>query len=282
MTNMPVFHTAGLLLGLCSVSLQAGADTPPPTALSAQEAAASVNVTGMRDPDWKPYSAMLKGVARFEEKHALAPAAELKFILEPRRPDVDMSALQLRLESDEAGLAIPLGERNIFTLPVGQGPLYATAELALNRKAGSVRWIPYVRSAGTSDTRRRLGDLRLACEVHWAIDKETLPFAMRTAMSALGGPCNFVSAKGTYSFAEARPISGATISFGGKTAPVPFSASSFTPPLRDRDWDDDSVIDLTFENATLAAAPDPERSGDVPPPEPAAPLPAAAGASEAR
>ena len=237
---------AALLLCVCGAGVQARTDVEPAVEQAGQDAAASVNVKGIRDPDWKPYSAMLKGVKRFEEKHALAPGAELKFILEPRRADVDMHAIALRLESDDAGMAIPLGERNIFSLPVEQGPLYDKAELTLNRKAGSVRWIPYVRSAATSDTIRRLGDLRLACEVHWAIDKETLPFAMRTAMGALGGPCNFVSQKGTYSFAEPRHIAAATISFNGKSAPVPFSGSSFTPPLREQDWSDDSVLELTF------------------------------------
>lgn len=243
---MRAIGKAGLLLGLCCAAVQAYADTGQAVEPSAPDAAASVNVKGIRDPDWKPYSAMLKGVKRFAEKHALAPGAELRFILEPRRADVDMHAITLRLESDEAGMAIPLGERNIFSLPVEQGPLYEKAELTVNRKAGSVRWIPYVRSAAASDTLRRLGDLRLACEVHWAIDKDTLPFAMRTAMSALGGPCNFVSQKGTYSFAEGRRITAATISFEGKSAPVPFSGTSFTPPLREQDWSDDSVLELTF------------------------------------
>jgi hypothetical protein len=236
-----------LLLCLGGTAVQARADTVQAVEQAGQDGAL-VTVQGIRDPDWKPYSAMLKGVKRFEEKHGLAPGAELKFILEPRRADVDMHAITLRLESDEAGMAIPLGERNIFSLPVEQGPLYEKAELTVNRKAGSVRWIPYVRSAATSDTIRRLGDLRLSCEVHWAIDKETLPFAMRTAMSAMGGPCNFVSQKGTYSFAEPRRITAATISFKGKSAPVPFSGTSFTPPLREQDWSDDSVLELTFEN----------------------------------
>ena len=249
---MRAIQKAGLLLCLYGATLQAYADTDHATEPSGQDAAASVNVKGIRDPDWKPYSAMLKGVKRFEEKHGLAPGAELRFILEPRRADVDMHAIALRLESDEAGMAIPLGERNIFTLPVEQGPLYDKAELTVNRKAGSVRWIPYVRSTATSDTIRRLGDLRLACEVHWAIDKETLPFAMRTAMSAMGGPCNFVSHKGTYSFAEARRITAATISDKGKSAPVPFSGASFTPPLREQDWSDDSVVELTFDNNQTA------------------------------
>ena len=243
---------AGLMLCLCAAAVQAQADTAQATEPSAQDVAASVNVKGIRDPDWKPYSAMLKGVKRFEEKHGLAPGAQLRFILEPRRADVDMHTIALRLESDEAAMAIPLGERNIFTLPVEQGPLYEKAELTVNRKAGSVRWIPYVRSAASSDTLRRLGDLRLACEVHWAIDKDTLPFAMRTAMGALGGPCNFVSQKGTYSFSEPRRITAATISYNGKSAAVPFSGSSFTPPLREQDWSDDSVVELTFDNEQAA------------------------------
>ena len=243
---------AGLMLCLCGAAVQAQADTAQAMEPSVQDAAASVNIKGIRDPDWKPYSAMLKGVKRFEEKHALAPGAQLRFILEPRHADVDMHAIALRLESDDAAMAIPLGERNIFTLPVEQGPLYEKAELTVNRKAGSVRWIPYVRSAAASDTIRRLGDLRLACEVHWAIDKDTLPFAMRTAMGALGGPCNFVSQKGTYSFSEPRRITAATISYNGKSAPVPFSGSSFTPPLREQDWSDDSVVELTFDNEQAA------------------------------
>ena len=243
---------AGLMLCLCGAAVQAQADTAQAMEPSVQDAAASVNIKGIRDPDWKPYSAMLKGVKRFEEKHGLAPGAQLRFILEPRHADVDMHAIALRLESDDAAMDIPLGERNIFTLPVEQGPLYEKAELSVNRKAGSVRWIPYVRSAAASDTIRRLGDLRLACEVHWAIDKDTLPFAMRTAMGALGGPCNFVSQKGTYSFSEPRRITAATISFNGKSAPVPFSGSSFTPPLREQDWSDDSVVELTFDNEQAA------------------------------
>ena len=248
MMNMHASKKAGLLLVFCGAAAQACADTDQAVEQAGQDAAASVNVKGIRDPDWKPYSAMLKGVKRFEEKHALAPGAQLRFILEPRRPDVDMHAIALRLKSDEAGMVIPLGERNIFTLPVEQGPLYEKSELTVNRKAGSVRWIPYIRSAATSNTIRRLGDLRLACEVHWAIDKDTLHFAMRTAMSAMGGPCNFVSQKGTYSFTEGRRIATATISFNGKSAPVPFSGSSFTPPLREQDWSDDSLLELTFDN----------------------------------
>jgi hypothetical protein len=246
--NMYAIKIGGLLVYLCCTSAQASRDAPAPMELSEESATTVVTVKGIRDPDWKPYSAMLKGVRRFEEKHDLAPTAELRFILVPRRPDIDMNALQLRLEGDDWSSALPLEQGNLFTLPVEQNQLQAKADLTLNRKAGSVRWLPYVRSTTTTETIRRLGDLRLACEVHWAIDRETLPFSMRTAISALGGPCNFVSKKGTYSFSEPRRIISATISFSGKTEPVPVSGYSFTPPLRDKGWSNDSVIELKFEN----------------------------------
>lgn len=242
--------SAGLLL-VCFFCLpaQASVDAQETEAKSDPgiDSVAVVNVKAIRDPAWKPYAAMLKGVRRFEEKHDLAPSAELRFVLIPRRSDIDMNELHLRLQSDEASLAIPLQEGNIFTLPVEPKLAADNAELMLNRTAGSVRWLPYVRSSTTSDTVRRLGDLRLACEVHWAIDKETLAFAARTAISALGGPCNFVSGKGKYSFTETRRIIRATISLDGKTESVPVNGYSFTPPLRESRWSNDSVIELEFE-----------------------------------
>ena len=214
---------AALLLCLYGAAVQARADTAPAKEPSALDAAASVDVKGMRDPDWKPYSAMLKGVKRYEEKHALAPGAQLRFILEPRMPMSTCTPSRCGWKATRRVCQYRWGSAISSACPSNRGPLYEKAELTVNRKAGSVRWLPYVRSAATSDTIRRLGDLRLTCEVHWAIDKETLPFAMRTAMGALGGPCNFVSQKGTYSFAEARRIMAATISYDGKSAPVPFS-----------------------------------------------------------
>ena len=160
-----------------------------------------------------------------------------------------MAGLQLKLEDGENSSAIPLNDMNVFTLPVEQSLLKTKAELSINRKAGSVRWMPYVRSAATTDTTRRMGDLRLACEVHWAIDKETLPFAMRNTFSALGGPCNFVSAKGSYSFAEAKRIISATITYKGRSERMPVDGNWFTPPLRDENWGDDSLIELEFEKS---------------------------------
>ena len=233
------------LLLLCCTLKVSGAVTPEDGVVSVASEAPAVIVKGIRDPDWKSYSAMLKGVEKFREKNT-SPTAKLQFMLVPRRPDVDMDGLELMLEGDQTRIAIPLERGNIFALPVDKRELYAKAELTINRKAGSVKWLPYVRSAATTTTMRRLGDLRVACEVHWAIDKETLPFAARTTISALGGPCNFISKRGSYSFSEAQPIVSATITFSGKSELIPVSNFSFTPPLRDSRWRDESIVELHF------------------------------------
>lgn len=70
---------------------------------------------------------------------------------------------------------------------------------------------------------------------------------MRTTVAAFGGPCNFVSSKGRYSFFTPQRIANATISFNGKTEAVPFGGHTFTPPLRDKVWSDDSLIELQFD-----------------------------------
>ena len=70
MITMRALQTASLLVSLCCSSALAQADNPQPMAPSTEEATSSVNIKGIRDPDWKPYSAMLKGVHRFEEKRS--------------------------------------------------------------------------------------------------------------------------------------------------------------------------------------------------------------------
>jgi hypothetical protein len=63
-----------------------------------------------------------------------------------RRADIDMNALQLRLESDEASAAIPLEEKNLFTLPATHDPLHAKADLTL------IHGSEYVIDGGTIPT----------------------------------------------------------------------------------------------------------------------------------
>lgn len=201
----------------------------------------------MRNADWKPYKFMLKGVEAFEKKRSLAPSAELRFILLPRRDDIDMGGLQLSLRGDNFSIPMPLGDDNTFVLPISVEARDADAELHLNRKVRSIQWFPHIRSRNLKPNERRLGDLRLECEVIWAVEYETIPFAARMFVRAVGGPCGF--SKGTFSFTEPKPITSATLTSGERSVKLPISdgGRDFTPPLHDKSWSDESRIYLEFK-----------------------------------
>lgn len=204
----------------------------------------TVQITGVRNPEWKPYKFMLKGVETFEKKHSLAPSSELRFILLPRRDDVDMHGLKLSLEADRFNIPVPLAENNTFILPINAEARDANAELYLNRTIRSIKWFPHIRTPNLQPNERRLGDLRLECEVIWAIENETIPFAARMFVRAVGGPCGF--SKGTFSFTEPKTIISATMTSGERRLKLPISddGRDFTPPLHDKSWNDESRIYL--------------------------------------
>lgn len=249
---MPSPMTKAVLLTLCCLQLVASAAMADEAvaATSTEEAVRlhDVQVEGMRDPDWKSYKAMLQGVAAFDAKHQLAPTAALRFILSPRRPDVPMQGIRLRLESAESAVPVEIAPDYTFSLPVSEAAQQANAELVLNRKAKTVRWFPHIRSAALAPNQRRLGDLRLECEVIWAIDYDTIPFLMRNTVRALGGPCHM--SKGKFSFRAPERLISATLVAGERRAPLEVSAYQFTPPLHDKSWADDSLIELVFAAGT--------------------------------
>ena len=249
---LPLSLLKAVLLTLCSLQLVAGAAMADEAvaATTAEETVRlhDVQVEGMRDPDWKSYKAMLQGVAAFDAKHQLAPTATLRFILSPRRPDVPMQGISLRLESAESAVPVDIAPDYTFSLPVSEAAQQANAELVLNRKVKTVRWFPHVRSAGLAPNQRRLGDLRLECEVIWAIDYDTIPFLMRNMIRALGGPCHM--SKGKFSFRAPERLISATLVAGERRAALEVSAYQFTPPLHDQSWADDSLIELVFAAGT--------------------------------
>ncbi len=66
-------------------------------------------------------------------------------------------------------LALPVGSDALFDVPRSQQAWDANAELVLRRKRNEVRVWPYVRTPGLADNQRRLGDLRLECQVFVAL-----------------------------------------------------------------------------------------------------------------
>ena len=124
-----------------------------------------VQVDGLADPDEQPYRRMLKGMDAFERYHALAPDAQLRFRLYSRLPGVKVAGTRLVIQGDELLLPLVLDDDLAFTLPRNTQALQDDAQVTTNRHARSFAWATDVRTPGLPPGTRRLGDLRLECEV---------------------------------------------------------------------------------------------------------------------
>ncbi len=214
-----------------------------------------VNVAGTRDPDWKPYRKMLDGLDAFNQYHDLAPKAELKFILRPQQPNLTVAGLKLRIVGDNANIELPIAADATFSVPRDEAAAKDDADLRLSSKKGLFRWRPDIHTPGLPAGTRRLGDLRLECEVRWAVDKFDASFIKLAYIVPLGGVCH--SSRSRVFYTTASPITGATLVSGSRREKLPAERldakdrTRYAPPLHDQDWPDDTLVE--FES--LAQAP---------------------------
>ena len=125
----------------------------------------AVVVTAVRDPVKKSYRKMLDGAKHFEERHHLAPAATLRFKLLPRKRDTAMAGVELEVAADSLGIPLEVAPDGTFVLEESDLARKENARVMPNRKAGTLTWRADVRTPGLPPNVRRLGDLRLECEV---------------------------------------------------------------------------------------------------------------------
>lgn len=124
-----------------------------------------VQVEGLADPDTRSYRRLLKGMDAFEAHHALAPAATLRYRLVPRLAEVRADGVRVRLQSSSGATPIALADDLTFILPRDAQALADGADVVTNRKDRSFAWGPDVRTPGLPPNTRRLGDLRLECQI---------------------------------------------------------------------------------------------------------------------
>src|SRR5258708_9330439 len=80
----------------------------------------SIEIRALRNPVDKSYRKMVKGMDLFEEMHAMAPNAVLRYKLLPRKRDTKMDGIALHVVTDR--LDIPVAVRARPTLPPPRGP----------------------------------------------------------------------------------------------------------------------------------------------------------------
>ena len=229
----------------------AAATGAPATGAPAEQ----VQVSSIKDPALRPYRSMVRGLDAWDEKRALAPNATLRFeLLTQDGKLASPDGLQLRIAGDKVDIALPIGADGTFVLPRSQEALDDTADLLLNRKKDQFRWRPRVRTPGVPDNARRLGDLRMECEVSSAVRKEEIPFLYRAGAVAAGGLCRLPMVG--YVFRMPQRMASATVVSGERKAALPLFGNGvgYYAPLRDKAWGDDALIVFEFADATPATA----------------------------
>lgn len=223
------------------------------SAASAVEQLPPVEVVGSTDIDWKPYRTMLKGLDAFDQHHDLAPAALPRFILRSRQTDLKLENLSLAILGEKSSIDVPIAPDWVFELPRDKAAADENAEVMLNAKKGVFHWRPYIRSPNVPSNVLRLGDLRLECEMRWAVERDSLSFSHRSMLGLLGGPCKSSIVKVLYPASQ--KLIGIRLVSGARNESLPSDrffekGLIFSPPIHDQTWPDDTLLLLQVDRAS--------------------------------
>ena len=236
-------------------------------------------VTALRNPVDKSYRRMVKGMELFEQMHAMAPGASLRYKLLPRTPGTTVDAVAVQIVGDSFEVPVTVQPDRTFTLERDEKALREDASVRSDRRAGSMTWRAEVRTPGLPPNARRLGDLRLECRVGMqaGLVSRYPSFLGRLMEAMLDTPelCN--ERRAPYLFFAERPLFGVTLRAGarsealsvrqlyagitrGETAPedIPYCDCkalldrAYFVPLGDRSWPDDTLVELEYMDAAAS------------------------------
>jgi hypothetical protein len=214
-----------------------------------------VHVNAIKNPEMHSYRAIAAGLDTFDDQHALAPAApQLRFSVRARGGvDLASNMPTAKLSGDAFSLPLPVGADALFEVPRSQQAWDTNAELVLSRKRKDVQVWPHVRTPGLADNQRRLGDLRLECQVLIAIVKKEAPFwgvAMINTVLMTGDWCSFFKdGDHAWSVDVDAPLAAAVLRDGERTLALRVKGRHFELPLYDSNWSNDALVDLAYEPA---------------------------------
>ncbi len=206
-----------------------------------------IEVIGTAMPTEIPYKKILNGIEAYKAHQQYSPKSDLRFVIQSQNPGEVLSGLTASIKGAGLNLALDLDSNSIFQLPELRQPLTDDIVITINRREGAILLRPYVQSQYSTPTRRRLGDLRLECEIIWAIEKDDLSLLERSAMRFIGGLCG--SSKSKVTFHLVKKLRGANLVMDERKLPVLIDKTgyAFSPPLHDKSWSDDAFIELEFE-----------------------------------
>jgi hypothetical protein len=240
----------------------------------------AIVIKAVRNPVDKSYRKMVQGMDLFEEKHALAPNAALRYKLLPRKRDTDMRDILVQIVGDSVLIPVNVAVDQTFTLPRDGKALRENATVRSDRRVDTMTWRTEVRTPGLGPDERRLGDLRLECLV--GVEAGLIsqyPSFIDRLVGFLTDFCNQGDVAPYLFFAE-RPLLGVTLEAGERRqalsvghlyAGIPHGRTpkeirqycdcevlldrAYLLPLGDRSWPDDTRVRFEYMDAPAAEGP---------------------------
>lgn len=242
-----------------------------------------VNVIGtqLRDPVEKSYRRMLLGMDLFERQRAvLAPGAVLRFRVLQRKPGVRLDDLELAIVGRSSDIPLDVAPDRTFVLPRDAKAAAEDAVVTPNRKALTMTWRADVRTPGLPVGTRRLGDLRLECQVglEAGLVSNSPSWIVRLYDALDTTPAYCGRANNQYLFFADRPLFGVTLVAGARREPLPagrlWAGAADDPglrqdlpfcdcemlvdrtyflPLADASWPNDTLVVFDFMDGGDAA-----------------------------
>jgi hypothetical protein len=236
-----------------------------------------VEVSALRDPVEKSYRRIVKGIDLFEERRSLAPDASLRFKLLPRGRDTMMEEIALTIVGDTISIPVPVAADNTFALERSQRALDEDAIVVPNRRAGTMTWRTDIRTPGLPPDTRRLGDLRLECQVGLEAGLVSNIRSLLDQIARLIRDHDYCHQREPqYLFFAERPLWSVTLVHGSRREVLPvdqlYAGSSrarltsadlqycdcevlldrtFYAPLGDPNWPDETLLEFEYMDDTL-------------------------------
>lgn len=215
----------------------------------------TINIVAYKNPDRRPYKAFIRAMESNEKFKTLAPMASVNFqLVSLLDKGLDFQNIRLRFVGENVNVPIVLSENGLFHIEKNFEKDADNAELIVSVKSGTSKFTSSVRTPALPSNERRLGDLRLECEMNWAMTKEDLPFVMKAAFALGGGLCH--SSKIAVSFSEPKRFKTIWLVdsdrklkiFGGQ------SGNRYAPPLHDQSWGDDAKLVFEYDDEVIAGS----------------------------
>ncbi|WP_460534583.1 hypothetical protein [Chitinimonas naiadis] len=232
---------------LLAMAAGGGATETVPAPAPEAQTRAPLQFTGLRDTEWRRYRQMAEAFTAYDSYRKHAPTAPLVLELEPVAEEAILQGVRLTIVSDNLHIPVPVDSWGRFILPFSKEALDEDASVLINRKQGEIKWGVAIRSADVPYNAVRLGDLRLACRITWAVEQLDTPLVVRERIAAVGGLCD--SPRAQLALALPEPGAKITMLLGQTRTVLPLrfytgSQASWKPPVYDRALPDDTLFEF--------------------------------------